>query len=134
MGSGAAPAGALPDVVAPGRRRRRPRVERRARRLGQQVGPGARHDLDQLVAAAAGEQPAAAGRLVGEPVDGGVRGALPVDGQLQVGERVEPVGVAAVLADQDLGRERAQQRRDDRVERPQPAGVAGPAGQRDVDG
>ena len=86
------------------------------------------------VATAAREQPAAAGVLVGELVDGGVRGPLPVDGQLQVGERIEPVGVAAVLADYDLRPERGQQRRHDGVERAQPAGVAGPAGQRDVDG
>ena len=38
-----------------------------------------------------------------------------------------------MLGDQHLGRERAQQRRDDRVEGPQPAGVGGAGRQRDVD-
>ena len=59
--------------------------------------------------------------------------ALPVDAELQVGQRVEPVAVAAVLADQHLRPERAQQRRHDRVERAQPARVAGARGQRHVD-
>ncbi len=80
-----------------------------------------------LVAAAAGEQPAAAGVLVRQLVDRGVRGALGVDGQLQVGQRVVPVRVAAVLADQDLRAELPQQRRHDGMEGAQPPGVAGAA-------
>ena len=55
-------------------------------------------------------------------------GPLPVDAQLQAGQRIQPVGVAAVLADQHLRPELAQQRRDDRVEGAQPAGIPGPAG------
>jgi hypothetical protein len=58
--------------------------------------------MDVLVTAASGEQPAAAGYLVRERVDRGVYGALRVDGQLQVGQRIAPVRVAAVLADQHL--------------------------------
>ena len=50
-----------------------------------------------------------------------------------MGQRIEPVRVGPVLADQDLGPERPQQRRDDRVKGAQPACVAGPSGQRDVD-
>jgi len=69
--------------------------------------------------------PAAAGDLVRQLVQGLVRSPLAVDGQLQVRERVEPVGVAAMLADQDLRSEPAQQRRYHRVERAEPAGVAG---------
>ncbi len=95
--------------------------------------PGSRHDQEQLVAAAPGEEPAAARRLVGEVVDRGVRAPLRVDGQLQVGERVHPVGVAAVLADQDGRPERAHQWGHHGMEGAQPAGVPGPGGQRDVD-
>jgi hypothetical protein len=86
-----------------------------------------------LVAAAPGEQPAAARVLVGEPVDRGVRGALRVDAQLQVGQRVVPVRVAPVLADQYLRAELAEQRGHHGVEGPQPPGVPGESGQRDVD-
>ena len=88
---------------------------------------------DQLVPAAPGEQPAAARELVRELVQFLVGGPLRVDGQLQVGQRVEPVRIAAVLADQDLRAERAQQRRHDRVERAQPVRVPGARGQRHVD-
>ena len=66
-------------------------------------------------------------------MDRGVGGALPVDAQLQVGQGIQPVRVAAVLADQHLRPELAQQWRDDRVEGAQPASIAGPGGQRDID-
>jgi hypothetical protein len=71
---------------------------------------------------------------VGQHVDRLVGGALRVDAQLQVGQRIEPVAVGPVLADQDLRPKLAQQRRDDRVEGAQPGRIAGPGGQRDVDG
>jgi hypothetical protein len=47
------------------------------------VGPASRHYVHVLVAAAPGEQPAAARVLVGQPVDRGVRLALRVDAELQ---------------------------------------------------
>ena len=49
--------------------------------------------------------------LVGQPVQLGDRGALPVDGELEVGERVLVVGVAAALRDQHVRRERAHRAR-----------------------
>ena len=82
---------------------------------------------------AAGQQPAAAGGLVRQPVDHGVRHPLRVDRQVQVGQRIEPVRVAAVLADQDVRAEGAQQVRHHGVEGPQPAGVRGPSRQGHVD-
>ena len=92
------------------------------------MGPDSGHDLERLVAASAGKKPAAAGDLVGQVVNRGVRCALRIDGQLQAGQRVEPVRIAAVLADQDLRLERPQQRRHDGMEGTQPSGVRGPAG------
>jgi hypothetical protein len=47
-------------------------------------------------------------------MDRGMSGALRVDAQLQAGQRIQPVRVGPVLADQDLRPEPAQQRRDDR--------------------
>jgi hypothetical protein len=88
--------------------------------------------MDQLIPSAAGQHPPPAGQLAGQGVDGGVGRALPVDAQLQVGQRIEPVRADPVLADQDL-RPEPPQRRDDRVEGAQPAPVAGPGGQREVD-
>ena len=82
--------------------------------FGEQVRPGPRYDLDQLIPSAAGEQPAPAGQVVGERMDRGMSGALRVDAQLQAGQRIQPVRVGPVLADQDLRPEPAQQRRDDR--------------------
>jgi hypothetical protein len=70
---------------------------------------------------------------VRQRTDGGVGGALRVDAQLQVGQRIQAVGVGPLLADRDLRPERPQQRRDDRVERAQPRRIAGPRGQGDVD-
>ena len=64
----------------------RGRVERRARRLEQQVGPGPRHHVHVLGAPAAGEQPAPAADLARQPVDRGARGPPPVDAQRQVGD------------------------------------------------
>jgi len=49
-----------------------------------------------------------------------------------VGQRISPVGVDAVLADQDLRPEPRQQRRDDRVEGAQPGSIAAPSGQLDI--
>ena len=83
--------------------------------------------------AGAGQQPAAAGQVMGQRVDRGTGGALPVDAQLQAGQRISPVRVGPVLADQDLRPEPGQQRRDDRVGGAQPGSIAGPGGQRDVD-
>jgi calcium-translocating P-type ATPase len=125
--------GPAADVVAPGYRGRGAGVDRLARCLGEQVRPGSGDDLDQLVPAATGEQPPAARDLVRELVNGRVRCPLGVYRQPEVGQRVHPVGVAAVLADQDLRAELAQQRRHDGVERAQPARVAGACGQRHVD-
>jgi hypothetical protein len=62
-----------------------------------------------------------------------VGGALPVDAQLQVGERIQPVRVGPVLADKNLRPELPQQRRDDRVERAEPAPARGSRRQRDID-
>jgi hypothetical protein len=82
--------------------------------FGEQVRPGPRYDLDQLIPSAAGGQPAPAGQVVGERMVRGMSGALRVDAQLQAGQRIQPVRVGPVLADQDLRPEPAQQRRDDR--------------------
>ena len=60
-------------------------------------------------------------------------GALSVDTQLQVGQRIQPVRVGPVLADQHLRPELPQERRHDRVEGAQPAGIPGARGQRDID-
>ncbi len=103
------------------------------RRHGEQVSPRSRYDLHQLVAAAPGEQPLAAGGLMSQLMHHQLGASLPVDAELKVGQRVKPVAVAAVLADQHLWPEGAQQRRYHRVERPQPASVAGARGQRHVD-
>jgi hypothetical protein len=65
---------------------------------------------------------------MGTRMDGGVSGALRVDAQLQVGQRIQPVGVGPVLADQELRPELVQQRRDDRVERAQPGRIPVPGG------
>ena len=77
---------------------------------GGQVRPGPGHDVDELVAAAAEGHPAAAADLVGQAVQRVVRRPLGVDGQGQVRQRVLEVGVAAVLGDQDVGREGPEQR------------------------
>jgi hypothetical protein len=58
--------------------------------------------------AGAGQQPAAAGQVMGQRVDRGTGGALPVDAQLQAGQRISPVRVGPVLADQDLRPEPGQ--------------------------
>jgi hypothetical protein len=50
--------------------------------------------MKQLIAAAPGQHPAAAGRLVGQLVDRGVRDALSVDRQPQVRSRPRPVLVS----------------------------------------
>ena len=52
--------------------------------------PGPGHHLERLIAASPGQQPAAAGHLVGQLVDRGVRDALSVDRQPQVRQRIEP--------------------------------------------
>ena len=98
-----------------------------------QVRPGPRDHVDELVAAPAEGEPAPVAVLVGEVVEHHRRRALAVHGHPQVRERVEHVGVAAVLGDEDLRADLAHDRADDRVEGPQPAGVAGARGQRDVD-
>ena len=105
---------------------------RHVRGDGGQVGPRARHDLDELVAAAAERDPPAGRRLVREVVQRLVGAALGVDGDGQVGERVVHVGVAAVLADEHLGGEGPHERRHDRLDRAQPGGVAGARRQGDV--
>ncbi len=47
---------------------------------------------------------------------------LPIDSQSELCQWIDPVGVAAMLADQNLGCEAPQQRRDDGVNaRSQPA-------------
>ena len=80
------------------------RIERVAGHDREQMGPGPRHDLDQRVPAAAGDHPLAAAQLVGERAHREVARPLPVDGQPQVGQRVEPVRVGAALADEHLRR------------------------------
>ena len=50
-----------------------------------------------------------------QPVQGLVRGALPVDAQRQMGQRIELVAVAALLGDEDVGGERADEWRHDDV-------------------
>jgi hypothetical protein len=84
--------------------------------------------VDVLVTAAPGKQPAAASDLVGQRVDRGVRDALPVDRQFEIGERIAPVRIAPMLADDQLRAEFPQQRRDHGVKGPQPAGIPVPAG------
>ena len=123
----------LRDVLAPALGHRRLRRDRPAGRLGEQVGPGPRHDLRELVATPAGGEPPSAGVPVGQLVQRGVRRALAVDGEPQVRQRVQDVAVAAVLGHQHLRRELLEQRRHDGVERPQPGAVAGARWQRDVD-
>ncbi|BCJ54871.1 hypothetical protein Asp14428_63460 [Actinoplanes sp. NBRC 14428] len=130
-GDGAAGA-ALGGELAPRRRGGGARVERLAGGHGEQVGPGSRDHLDQRVPAAAGRDPAALAQLVGQGAQSDICRTLPVDGQAQVGERVEPVGVGAALGEQQLRLERADHRRHDRVEGAQPAGVARARWQRDV--
>ncbi len=88
--------------------------------------------MDELVAAAAGQQPVAVGYFVRQLMQCRVCRALGVDGHLEVGERVAPVRVAAVLADQHLGTELTQQRRNHGIEGAQPARVPGAGRQRDV--
>jgi hypothetical protein len=70
---------------------------------------------------------------VRQPVQRGVAVAVRVDAQGELGQRVEAVGVAAELGDQDLRLEGPHERRHDGVERAQPADVAGARRQRDVD-
>ena len=70
---------------------------------------------------------------MGEVVEDQRGSPLAVDGERQVRERVVDVGVAAVLGDEDVGPELPQQRRDDRVEGPEPPAVRRPGRQRDVD-
>ncbi len=60
---------------------------------------GPRDRGDQVVSAAAGEQPAPAGQVVRQRVQRRMGGALRVDAHLQVSQRIEPVGVGPVLAD-----------------------------------
>ena len=78
-------------------------VDRLAGGLGEQVRPGPRHHPDQVILSAADDQPAPAGPVVGQRVDRGVGGALRIDAQLQAGQRIEPVGVGAVLAEPARG-------------------------------
>ncbi|BAS10780.1 hypothetical protein AHiyo4_42020 [Arthrobacter sp. Hiyo4] len=66
--------------------------------------------------------------------DGGDRLALAVHTDVQVGQRVEAVRVAAVLADDDFRLERAHELRHHGVESPQPAGIPGARRQGNVDG
>ena len=100
-----------PGGPRPGARRPRPRSRRRR---------------------AATQRPCA--DLVRQVVQRGRTRPLAVQRQRQVGQRVERVGVAAVLGDQDVRGEGAHQRRHDGVERPQPRGVAGAGREGDVDG
>jgi hypothetical protein len=51
----------------------------------------------QVVSSAAGQQPAPADQLVGQRVDRGMGGALPVDAHLRAGQRIQPVRVGPVL-------------------------------------
>ena len=72
--------------------------------------------------------------LVRQRVQEGVRLALAVDGELQVGQRVVTVGVAAVLGDEQLGPERGEPRGTTRANARSQPRVVGARGQRDVDG
>ena len=130
---GCGQAGAPRDILPPRGGGRRPGVDRLAGGLGEQVRPAPRHHLHQVIPSASCQQPAPASQVVGQRMDRGVGGALPVNAQLQAGQRIQPVGVGPVLADQNLRPELCQQRRDDRVEGAQPAGITGPGGQRDID-
>jgi hypothetical protein len=78
------------------------------RRDRQQVRPGPRDDGLQRVATATAGDPPAAGGLVRQLVQRQVGGPLAVDGEAQVGQRVEAVGVTAVLGDQHVRAELAQ--------------------------
>ena len=124
--------GTVVGVIAPARRDGRAGVDRAPGRLGQQMCPGPWHHLKHFIAATTHQQPATAGHLVSQPVDRGVGQALRVDGQPQAGQRVEPVRVTAMLADQDLRLKRAQQWGHHGVEGPQPLRITGPGGKRHV--
>ena len=58
---------------------------------------------------------------------------MTIDGQIQIGKRILTMGIGAVLSNQHLRSERAHHPRHHRVESPQPRGVRGARGHRDVD-
>ncbi len=103
------------------------------RRLGEQVRPRTWDAADDAVSPAAEGDPLAARDLVRQPVQRGDRGALPVDRQLEIRERILVVRVAAALGHQHVRRERADGAGHDCAERAQPTLVVGAGWQRDVD-
>src|SRR3954470_5978352 len=76
------------DVLAPGFRDLRDGVERRAGHLGEQVGPGTGHAAHEAVTAPAEDDPPSLADLVGQLVHRLVAGALAIDGEGEIGERV----------------------------------------------
>ncbi len=71
--------------------------------------------MDQVISSAAGEQPAPFGEVMGEVMDRGMSGALPVDAQLQAGQRSSRCVSQPCWLTSTCGLEPPQQRRDDRV-------------------
>ena len=122
------------DVVAPVLRNRGAQRHRAAGGDGYEVAPGPRHHADHVVAAAPGGNPPVLAVARGEVADGRGGLALAVHADVQVGERVKPVRVAAVLADDHFRFERANELGHDGVEGPQPPGVNGAGREGDVHG
>ena len=116
-----------------------PAVRGRRRRLDglpgddrEQVRPGPRYRFHQRVPPTAGDHPAALAQLVGQVPHGQVAGPLPVHGQPQVGQRIQPVRVGPALAEQELRPELPDHRRHHRMERAQPPAIVGTGRQRHV--
>ena len=95
-------AGAGARIGLPRRRRWGRRVDRRTGRDGQQVGPGARNDLRQCVATATHRYPSTACNLVRKVVQRQRAQPVARRRQSKLCEWIDPVGVAAVLADENL--------------------------------
>ena len=140
--------GAMPSVIVTGTsrlgRRRcarfcqasgvgRGRVDRLTGRDRQQVGPGPRYRLDDRVPAAARWPPSArrTARRPG-PAAPGTSARWPSTVSRRSASGSSRCPSAPHWVNSDLRPERPQHRRDDRVEGPQPAGVAGTGRQRDV--
>ena len=103
----------------------RPWGDRLACGLGEQMGPGPRYHLDQLIPPAAGEQPVRRRRLRGR-ARGSRHGRRAAHRCSAPDWPADPAGACRTMpADQHLRLELPQQRRDDRVEGAQPAGIPG---------
>src|SRR5690606_36098630 len=102
--------------------------------LSPQARPCPGNDPQQVVPAAAQDDPAPLAQLVGEVMDDGRRPGQGSQRDGEMRERVAAGGVAAVLGDTYIGTERAQCGRHDRLETLQPRVIAGARCEGDVDG